>query len=241
MSETLQQLLLELSRDVYWDRPAVSVWDAVVARLRSHPTEATIKMRDLGTSRFRLPLHRALWCHRQENPMTVDVVKAFIAAHKDALFESDEDGTPLHIACYKGMSVELVKPLLEANPGAASVRNKFGKIPLHHAKNPEVVDKLLGAYPEGVGCEDKRGRLPLHYAVYSSDERSLRILHSLLRAGEQLDVVDSTGGLFVKDKEGRTPLMIACDMQIVLLRDFSLPCAKNRSVPGTTSDLISAI
>eukprot|EP00957_Ditylum_brightwellii_P132863 10131615-Ditylum_brightwellii.AAC.1 len=86
-------------------------WEAISARLESHPHEASIKHR-LGYS----PLEVALRC--EQTPPTV--IRSFLRAYPSALLRGRKGWTPLFTACSYNQSIHTIQILLDAHPPAAS-------------------------------------------------------------------------------------------------------------------------
>ena len=107
----------------------------------------------------------------------------------------------------------LLSEVLRANPEAATVADKEGRLPLHLAAlntNEDegamraLLSELLQANPEAATVADKEGRLPLHLAALNTneDEGAIRtLLSELLQANPEAATV--------ADKEGRLPLHLA--------------------------------
>ena len=76
---------------------------------------------------------------------------------------------PLHTACRKRPSLELISAMLQAHPNGVQIADAKGRLPLHWAAERRadvaVVDVLLAAHPQGAKVTDVEGWLPLHYAA----------------------------------------------------------------------------
>jgi len=75
---------------------------------------------------------------------------------------------PLHSACARQPSDELVELLLFIYPQAATMRDRKGMLPLHYAcgnhSSHTVINMLIIAYPQGAEERDVYGKLPIHHA-----------------------------------------------------------------------------
>jgi len=130
---------------------------------------------------------------------------------------------PLHLAAGNRATPAVVAALVAARPGAASVRDRMGRLPLHLAAEPSVrhggggvvrgaparlpahkaaaavVAALLAAHPDGAQTKDGFGKLPLHLAA--ADRASVELVTALLAA--------HPGGAKEKDAFGKLPLHLA--------------------------------
>lgn len=107
-----------------------------------------------------------------ENP---DQVKTWVVR-----YHKKEDGTdkadrkvmwrflPLHSACARQPSDELIELLLFIYPEAATMKDRKGMLPLHYAcgnhSSYSVINMLLIAHPQGAEERDVYGKLPIHHA-----------------------------------------------------------------------------
>ena len=164
---------------------AISVWQPVMNRIHTHPSECTQK-----DQRRRSPLHCAV--ARLPPPC---IVRALIEAAASTTNELDcRDSTPLNRAAEHGASAGVIRALLLTNPDAASIPDRSGRLPLHwsccnvegtsatttpsmgsagqHAirmkkQKREIVRLLLEAYPDGACRADMWHRRPLDEAINS--------------------------------------------------------------------------
>jgi hypothetical protein len=92
---------------------------------------------------------------------------------------------PLHEACVRGASAEVIDALLEANPDAAKSPDHSSRLPLHHACfygcSTGVVKKLICAYTEGISKKDIYNKSPMTIAESSSSKNKNEIINILLR------------------------------------------------------------
>jgi len=75
---------------------------------------------------------------------------------------------PLHSACARQPSDELIELLLFIYPEAATMKDRKGMLPLHYAcgnhSSYSVINMLLIAHPQGAEERDVYGKLPIHHA-----------------------------------------------------------------------------
>ena len=162
-------------------------WEGVLARLTTHPPEASEPVTRGGTES--LPLHEAC---RLDPP--ADVIRALVSAHRPAVrVRTRWQYLPLHVAA-RSSSARAVGALLEAYPRAARLKDQMGKLPVTLAtefgSSAEVVEKLLTIYPEGMFVRDSDGKGPMDYArgkgsrrVMAAMERG-RVYCAVSKAGE---------------------------------------------------------
>jgi ankyrin repeat protein len=149
-------------------------WDDALFYLAEHPYEAqrwdTIPV--LGKNRTNtrcLPLHAACAL----SPPTLAIIEALAQAYPDALKDVDSRfaRTPLHIACCKGASSEILHYLMEQYRSAASKQDIMDRTALHYAMFDhaplETATELLRLHPEAARVQDCNGWLPLHVASRS--------------------------------------------------------------------------
>ena len=107
----------------------------------------------------------------------------------------------------------LLSEVLRANPEAATVADKEGRLPLHLAAlntNEDegamraLLSELLQANPEAATVADKEGRLPLHLAALNTNSNG-GIMRALLSELLQANPEAAT----VADQEGHRPLHLA--------------------------------
>jgi len=84
---------------------------------------------------------------------------------------ADKEGsTPLHDACKREDSLEVVRLLLQSSCDSAARDKEKGRTPLHNAifwsSSAGVVEALVRANPELIVATDDEGLTPLDYLVY---------------------------------------------------------------------------
>ena len=109
--------------------------------------------------------------------------------------DDDHGWTPLHIAAasrqhsrhiISGIIVVPAQKLVEANPAAACVLDKEGRLPLHIASAHEqawmpVVQALLQAFPAGAQVAENMGMFP-YQLVAQTRSCHLDCLYELIRS-----------------------------------------------------------
>ena len=188
-------------------------WLSVLNRTSSHPHEACTKRGGLiHRGRARYPLQLALTRFR-DSPAPLEVIRQLIDAHPRAVFCRDEIGnSPLYYATIHA-SKDVVQMLLDANPAAASLPEKYyEKLPIHVAREKEVGLILIKAHPQGVATRCHLGQLPLHRACLNRDASS-EFCRLLVEEGKKQGIGGSQGrgGAFVSDLCGKTPVDYLAD------------------------------
>lgn len=156
-------------------------WDLIPQRCKSNPKEAQFV-------HFYAPsytaLHRIL--HSASGSLEVDCA------------------TQNHIEQVK---LDAISALLEANPLAGSVRDAFGRTPLHIACmdisgcGVTAANMIIEAYPKATAVLDVEGRTPLHYLIGRNDSVPLELLAKLISVFPD--------ALTTQDSVLETPLQIA--------------------------------
>ena len=160
------------------------------------------------------PLH--FICQHPNCPL--DIVKAIINYGTETVSWEDTNGwLPLHYACAKNASIEVLEALVDAYPEGDVAQDKRMRTPLHFvfyktdgedgnnendsssqlgdADIYRVVDLLKAAIMIG----DEKGRLPIHFAAaYGASEAALEALSSFCPRS-----------LYAKENTGRSPLHYA--------------------------------
>lgn len=90
---------------------------------------------------------------------------------------------PLHEACIRRASADVIDALLEANPEAAKALDHNLRLPIHHACfygcSQQAVRKLLCANAEGLSVKDTFDKLPIKIAHSSSSKNKSEIINLL--------------------------------------------------------------
>jgi ankyrin repeat protein len=135
-----------------------------------------------------------------------DVITFLLEKYATASTVLDKDGLmPLHLACDgDNLSADIVKRLVEANPGACTIRNIANGwtpllIALTNVADLEIVKILGDADDETHKIVDNEGNTALHIAV--SNDADFEICKYL---------VDSNpSAVTIKNQEGQTPRVLA--------------------------------
>jgi ankyrin repeat protein len=162
-----------------------------------------------------LVLHRLLfsgnWYKSHE---IMALVPTFCNANPDSVITPTPTGRlPLHLACQRTESDELVQYLLQSFPDACHFRDKEGKFPLDHAlevtePRASIVQLLVQQHPVLLSYQDSHGRLPIQRLLEAKSQHSRKssrydkVVEVLLNGFE--------GSLRLQDEDGYTPLMLAC-------------------------------
>jgi len=200
-------------------------WSEAIQRCLSHPVEAGYQDPASGIT----ALHAA--CRTTSTP--VSVIFALLHAYPQAasMHTTHYASTPLHFACWRNLSLDIVKMLLLVFPNATSQVNGLGLTPLHLAartRNVAVVKLLLETNPDVVCLSRVAGYTPLHLAVRgaavalqfsiaSLDGKEISIQNeqndgSLYAAFEvvRLLLKKSPQAAFERDRNGESPLRLFC-------------------------------
>lgn len=164
-----------------------------------------------------LVLHRLLfsgnWYKSQE---IMAVVPTFLEAHPESILQPTPTGRlPLHLACQRTESDELVRYLMNSFPDACHYRDKDGKFPLDHAlevtePRASIVQLLVRQRSVLLSYQDSNGQLPIHRLLLGKARHSRKpprydkVIQVLLEGFE--------GCLRLQDEEGQTPLLLACSL-----------------------------
>jgi len=209
-------------------------WDEALFHLAQNPNEAmrwdTVPIHPHSTFEIKcLPIHEACAL----GPPTLAIVEELVRAFPGSLSLVDDHfgRTPLHTACSKGASSEIIHYLLEQYPAAASLQDILGRTPLHYAicdhAPYETVVELVERCPLAARLQDNNGWLPLHVACrYGATHEIFKLL------------VDAyPPGLDVKTKScGMTPLMCANRFK-VCMEQSSLDLLRLHDIPAQNSPL----
>jgi len=169
--------------------------------LKLYPDAAQCKDK-MGMTPLRIAVEDKLWI----GDGLVDLYNAFPGA---AMIPDSAWMLPIHAAASSDYAHScVVKSLLKHSPDGARAIDVEGKIPLHRAvvsasENYSKYEEIQRAYTDGAKCFDtKMNWLPLHAACASSDA-SPKLIQNL--------VDHFPGGVLARDKEGKTPFMLAAE------------------------------
>ncbi|KAL7579449.1 hypothetical protein ACA910_014110 [Epithemia clementina (nom. ined.)] len=154
-------------------------WDLIPARCKLHPKEAEFVHKYAPNDTV---LHRLLRAVEIESSMELDEVTM------------TELGT---------LKVGAVNAILAACRGLVTVRDAYGRTPLHYAcmnihasAGEETIETIMQSNPSATCIQDHEGRNPMHYLLSRNDKISLRILKLLvsssLEAVRMMDMLKET-------------------------------------------------
>lgn len=156
-----------------------------------------------------LPLHHAceIGCDSQ-------IISALLRSYPSAAYAmTRKQDSALSLACSCNKSVETVRLLIEANPGALVKKNDYGFAPLHcvcraHHPREGIVKALLNACPACITLKTHGGETPVHLAC-SNLGAFVGVLHLLATAqnkvtGDSKDLIMSDNKPMT-NKVGNTP------------------------------------
>jgi hypothetical protein len=214
--------------------PGQLSWRHVLERTATHPHEAATKRGgSIRSGRPRYPLQLALSRFR-DHPAPPEVIRALIDAYPAAVAQRDEIGnTPLYYATTHSTK-DVVQMVLEANPSAAGhAEHYYEKLPIHVARDEGTAQVLLDAYPKGVATRCHLGQLPLHRACLNRDA-SPELCRLLVEEGlkQGLGGGSGSGGVFVRDHSGKTPLDYLCEK---IVRGSDWGCDENKNTINAKS------
>jgi ankyrin repeat protein len=161
--------------------------------------------------------NRLLLCLSRE--VQVELIQAFIdydpiivriPHYRTLVALLDEGQLPLHLACTKVASGDVIRALIKAYPSSLKNRCIDGNLPLHYAcrdkSSVEVIQVLIELFPNSICTSNYRGRLPIHLACYNLYKTTV----------DKITVVDTLIQLYPdseydKDYEGDIPTVCACN------------------------------
>mmetsp|Transcript_63141 Transcript_63141/g.104994 ORF Transcript_63141/g.104994 Transcript_63141/m.104994 type:complete len:173 (-) Transcript_63141:206-724(-) len=152
-------------------------------------------------------LNRSTKAHDAAKQGDVKVLQAAVVQDATTLNQKDMiEATPLHYAVdASASSLECVQFLISHDEVKLDIADRKGYTPLIRAamsvsdKSTEICQVLITASAD-VTMIDQQGMCPLHHAA---SKGQLRLLEELLRHP------DAKEALTIKDKEGRTPHLVA--------------------------------
>ena len=121
---------------------------------------------------------------------------------KSAEVKNKEEALPIHIACNKGLPLNVIRLLHEAYPNGILQPDKEGVLPIHDAcegsPNLELVKLFYEVAPASFKKADNKGNLALHHAVCSAPE----VIQFIIEANKL--------ALQKPNNSGYLPIHIAC-------------------------------
>jgi len=175
-------------------------WEDSTNRSTHHPSEVKrwTKVCIDGThSSSLLPLHQAV-----SLKPPVKAVNALVKAYPKAVRtkESFFFRLPLHIACLRGASLDVISALLLCYPDGARAKAVFDRLPIHYACGSggtrAILTALVDSYPDGPRTQDEHGWLPLHLACFYNAAED--VVQLLLESYPE--------SVLVTTKKGKTPI-----------------------------------
>lgn len=142
-------------------------WDAAIERLERNPVEAEHELKIMTRGGFLSssgyhPIHYA--CERKT---PVEVIRKLVETFPMGVLTRCMPGgaLPLHAAATWGMSSDVVRELLAADPGTTKITDELGNLALHCAcfsgASIEVVEALVKADPSSVLTRNHQGSQPI--------------------------------------------------------------------------------
>ena len=137
---------------------------------------------------------------------SIQVIRALVEAHPEALRHSDDHGNNALHWCFlsnagrvkKRCSLEVVRYLMEQNRTSVMECNEQGKLPIHLACQAgcslEVIQLLCTSHHLSVSRRCAQGRLPLHYACMVPDNAPV-IVHLVNLCDMAVHQTDEGGNL----------------------------------------------
>ena len=123
--------------------------------------------------------------------LPIQMVQSIIDYESNVVYKIDIEGNlPLHMAAASGNMI-MIEELGRVFPGAASVQNHDGLLPLHLAVQScdifttclQAIESLLIMFPGAVGVKDNDGNTPLHTAAtLLRGDIASTVIHLLLMA-----------------------------------------------------------
>lgn len=118
--------------------------------------------------------------------------------------EHESHVLPIHVACSLHAPLDVIKAIVEVNPGCLSVKeSSFKRLPIHvacqFAARVDVIEYLAQQYVAGTLEPDVLGRLPVHYAC--SNGAPMDVVQILLKA--------NPASALYEDFNGWLPLHVA--------------------------------
>lgn len=170
----------------------------------------------------------------------------------DKTRENQDGWLPIHIACYQGAGLSVVKTINDSYPIGVSRADKHGWLPLHlacyHRATPEVIDFLLDSYPKGAKHLNEFKCLPVHLACESgADVDVIRLLVKAypkgLKKKNYWDNLPIHRAIFQGNAAGAIRVMLEEDPTIIKIKngDGETPMDVAKSVSIANKDEIIAV
>ena len=156
------------------------------------------------------PLHYL--CRKKETPLST--MKAMMEASPAKAFvyrDSVGLSTPLHLAIWYSLPVDVILLLMEASREAVLIQDVDGNLPIHlasalHPEADRLVPALLELHPATALVRNSKGQTPLHcLCTLHHHHLPIKVLKDLIAVGPRATTL--------KDRMGRLPLHHACLQQ----------------------------
>jgi ankyrin repeat protein len=149
----------------------------------------------------------------------LETLKALVTCQDDEF-----QRIPLHLACMNNAPETIISWLLEVAPETSKVVDSSQSIPLHYYvaascsssdnKNSgendtqTIIQLLLDANPMGKTAQDEKGWTPIHHVLVESRGDTRKI------STETIKLLLDSEVAATQDKNGRTPLHLACHYSV---------------------------
>eukprot|EP00520_Triparma_pacifica_P020589 CAMPEP_0118672262 /NCGR_PEP_ID=MMETSP0785-20121206/22444_1 /TAXON_ID=91992 /ORGANISM="Bolidomonas pacifica, Strain CCMP 1866" /LENGTH=2130 /DNA_ID=CAMNT_0006567207 /DNA_START=45 /DNA_END=6434 /DNA_ORIENTATION=- len=173
----LHDLLLQIKENKSMAATHDESWSEVMTCIKDNPSYVSERCPSTSTDPDgSTVLELALSIRDAPRQPPVAVIEAICEAHPPLIstLGASKD-YPLHLACSKGYSVDVVMSLHAHYPDAIKHKDAFGWIPMHYAcgigrAELPVIMFLYSSYQESLTAMDNEGRTPLFWAVQNLPE-----------------------------------------------------------------------
>ena len=114
-----------------------------------------------------------------EEPLSV--IETIVEMLPNSVRIRHQSSLPLHVACEKGNSLEVIRFLVQVFPESVCCKDGNECLPLHLAcNNPHcgtaIVQFLVKKYPKALNMPNRMGFLPIHFACMNNSVETVRYL-----------------------------------------------------------------
>lgn len=140
------------------------------------------------------PIHHV--CSKVDAP--VELIEFLSSTFPEGIYktESSMQRTCLHIAILNSLPDNVISYLIDLNPMAVQVQDKYGRVPLHYAcskiRSFESIQKIIRPFPQCIKAPDWKKWTPLHVAVTKNNDPNI-IEYMLSLYPETLSMITSSG------------------------------------------------
>jgi hypothetical protein len=137
-------------------------------------------------------VRRPRWPHTRKNMTNQEIAAVMLKARETGYVKTATKIRLGHKLIYAvgRDNKTAVKNILDRHPNAAKQSDKWGRLPLHHARTGSVAEMLLEAFKNAARHADKRGWLPLHVAAQFGNPNVVRaMLNANPNAVKRADVL----------------------------------------------------